>query len=480
MNKIPRWKLTAFSLLISLNLFSQDCSCANDFEYLYNQVMNNYAGSKDRITKDLKQDFGAFTDSIKTASKKADSIQCYYLLKKWVRFFGDYHLGVYLNYKENMRHRFVEQFQKAEFVSIDSLAFDKYLTSNKLDLVEGKWRDEGSNMTFGVIRDRKDKNIFIGFALNKGNGFWMPQQVKFKIKKNGQYKYSTIIYYTSDMEPIKPVATIEERSLHFKGILILRREILNTQQIKAQNYTDRLSPFFEQLNSSTILFKLPSFDLAYKPTIDSIIIANRDLIAGTPNMIIDIRNNNGGYVNCIEKLMPYLYTKPIITEGGEVLATKENIDYFSGIVRDTSYSKEVRDMFQKRVEAMEKGFGNLVKVIKEDTITYDTIYKYPKRVVILVNNGVVSAGELFLLQAKQSSKVQLFGTNSYGAVDYVEVYGYPLLPCKYSGYYFPMIKRFGAKNTPYHNIGIKPDVTIGPHTINWIAYVQEYFKKNQK
>ncbi|MCZ7616266.1 MAG: S41 family peptidase [Ignavibacteriaceae bacterium] len=42
----------------------------------------------------------------------------------------------------------------------------------------------------------------------------------------------------------------------------------------------------------------------------------------------------------------------------------------------------------------------------------------PKQVVILANNRTASSGEAFVFEAKQSKKVKILGTLTYGALDY--------------------------------------------------------------
>jgi C-terminal processing protease CtpA/Prc len=101
------------------------------------------------------------------------------------------------------------------------------------------------------------------------------------------------------------------------------------------------------------------------------------------------------------------------------------------------------------------------------------VYKNPERVSFLVNKGTGSAAEMFLLEAKQSKKVKLYGTNSSGAVDYTE-YVKILMPCKFYTLYYPACKSLRLPDYPLDNIGIKPDVEIPADTADWIDYVKKY------
>lgn len=51
----------------------------------------------------------------------------------------------------------------------------------------------------------------------------------------------------------------------------------------------------------------------------------------------------------------------------------------------------------------------------------DSVYKNPQNVGILIDKRCGSTTEAFILNARQSKKVKLFGTPTYGAIDYVSI-----------------------------------------------------------
>jgi C-terminal processing protease CtpA/Prc len=121
---------------------------------------------------------------------------------------------------------------------------------------------------------------------------------------------------------------------------------------------------------------------------------------------------------------------------------------------------------------MEKNPGKLVL----DTggfLKFDTIANLPKNVSILVNDGCGSAGEFFLLAARQSSKVKLFGQPSYGAVDRADAYVYERKNFRVSIPISLRIPEYYKK--PIDNIGIPPDVYL-PKNIDWVDFVIKYNK----
>ena len=156
----------------------------------------------------------------------------------------------------------------------------------------------------------------------------------------------------------------------------------------------------------------------------------------------------------------------------------------SGDVRD---GEKGITWMKELIKAMKTNVGGFVihpmmggdSIIKEDTI-----YPYPKRVGIIINERNASAAEQFLLRAKESKKVILFGNrNTKGVLDYsnCDVEDFP------SGNYqlkWPQSRSRRLPEHPIDNIGIAPDVVIPfPEIVqlyerldDWVYFVKEYLE----
>ncbi|WP_406825607.1 S41 family peptidase [Pedobacter sp. KACC 23697] len=99
------------------------------------------------------------------------------------------------------------------------------------------------------------------------------------------------------------------------------------------------------------------------------------------------------------------------------------------------------------------------------------VLSYPKYVSLIVNKSTASAAELFILQAKQSAKVKIYGTKSSGAIDYLEVVRAEL-PCGFYRLGYPACKSLRLPGQPLDNIGIKPDIEIPLKISDWIDFVR--------
>jgi C-terminal processing protease CtpA/Prc len=107
----------------------------------------------------------------------------------------------------------------------------------------------------------------------------------------------------------------------------------------------------------------------------------------------------------------------------------------------------------------------------------DTIYKYPETISVLVNSNTISAAELFLISAKQSKKVMVFGENSSGGGDKLDAYPVSI-GCDNVVIFIPISIRIGESyKKPIDYIGIPPDIRI-PGRVDWIDFVLKYRKNH--
>ena len=220
------------------------------------------------------------------------------------------------------------------------------------------------------------------------------------------------------------------------------------------------------------MLRLPSFDLKYKPLIDSLITGNLDTIINTPHLIIDLRGNLGGYNLCFEKLLPLIHTDTVISVGMEIKATKENIDLYKELLKNKDFPQKDKEFINKMLNDLKKS-GNEYYPTAADTTIYRNLYPKLEKVALLINENCASATEFLILNAKQSKKVTLFGKRSAGIVDYYNLVGPRVLSCSRFILWCPTARSARLPQHPIDNIGIMPDVEI-PDQVNWINFVEQY------
>jgi C-terminal processing protease CtpA/Prc len=93
------------------------------------------------------------------------------------------------------------------------------------------------------------------------------------------------------------------------------------------------------------------------------------------------------------------------------------------------------------------------------TLAYDRVQPRPRAVAILMDGVGASSTETFLLKARQSSRVRLFGQPTAGVVDYLNPAQHPL-SCGVT-LQSPTIRRSAQLPADaIDNIGIAPDVRL--------------------
>lgn len=186
----------------------------------------------------------------------------------------------------------------------------------------------------------------------------------------------------------------------------------------AEQLAERASRFFvEKINETTLYMRIPSFMRWAKPIIDSVVDRNRELILSTENLIIDLRGNGGGADYSWDELTPFLYTNPVRNLRVEFLSTPLNNEYWAKVRIDKeddedSWSRRILDSLEANPGKFYNPWGEKATVSRQDTV-----HRYPANVGVIVDEMCGSSTEEFLLHARQSMKVKLFGVQTYGALD---------------------------------------------------------------
>ncbi|MCC8409522.1 hypothetical protein LJ707_11315 [Mucilaginibacter sp. UR6-1] len=231
-------------------------------------------------------------------------------------------------------------------------------------------------------------------------------------------------------------------------------------------------------DSNTLLIRLPSFVWDEKKNIDSVIQAYSKQLKEIPNWIIDLRGNDGGTDYAFSAVLPYLYTNPIQIKPDEYRSSKGNIEVLEENLKDDDLSKEAKSLINNLIGLMKANPDGFVNPSGKENfeIKLDTVHKYPSKVAVLIDRNTASSAESFLIIAKQSKKVKVYGENSAGTLDYANTQYFDI-PCKDLNLVIPISRSKRLPEHPIDNIGILPDVKLDPNTPDKINTIKVLMRK---
>lgn len=454
--------------------FGQEkCGCDVALSNLIVKIESDYPGFEEK-TKD-KILYNGFKKQLLEETKTTGQSSCFDILEKYTDFFRDGHI-LWLHSQKSTESKTVH---KKEFIKVDIENFEKKFKI-KTSKLEGIWKNSYEKLygefdyTIGLTKTKK--NEYVGFVIKSDSKHWEPKEVKFRLFSNGTYEYFD-----------------QDHSLQKGNYIIHNETIVSFDSLKTffvkENTTDEnsldkiteLSGFsFKKITDKTSLLTLPSFYYSYVDIINRLLENNKNLLENSEYLIVDVRNNGGGTDNAYLNLLPYIMTQSIRTLGVEFLSTPTLINglqgYIDGIKDDKSKEREITRI-KREIEILKKNEGKFVNIhdSEVDTMTVRIAEKSPKNIVVLANQNVGSSGEYFVMFTRQSKKVKIFGTPTYGGLDYASARVFDF-GCPEYTLALPTYRSLRLPNFPVDNIGLQPDIYMDKFIEDWVQYAVDYLE----
>lgn len=434
----------------------------NDIEYICNKIKTNYPGFK---IKGNDQTLNSLTDSLIKIYKN-DTFRIVSLI---VNSFQDQHLRLFIRSKD------IPSDSIENTIRFSSM-LQYFKRTDSLANFEGFWLEEKNKCVIGIRKIPKSKTDFEAIVVeNKSKQ--LPQGAllgKFERINDSEY-------LTNFRNPISGNRSFLVSTFRVSGLLITGVE---GKWRKLSDYnpdfpilpnlvekSDTVST--QKLNSKTYLVTVPASTMYNYALLDSFLTRDSAIISQSQNLIIDVRGNLGGKSATLDLLLPWIYTNPIIDVCGDIYSSVDGITQYEKMIEsldsELPLSDEEKEFFANRLKELKNNIGGFVKN-EVDTIRFDEVRRNPRNVAVIIDYACQSATEMFLLNAKQSKKVTLWGEHTRGAVDYLDFY-----PLKSPGNYIlfiPLTKRRIEKTGELDGLGIKPDIEISDSEPNWIKYVE--------
>ncbi|RAJ08808.1 peptidase S41-like protein [Chitinophaga skermanii] len=465
--------LLAFIALLPLTAFAQDkCACENNFAWLKETFEKNDAGFEYGLSLKGKDAYEVLVKQLSEEAKKTTDIKvCAELLRSYLKFFRKGHWSI--DEYQNQAPKQITSVNTTDWptVSLSETELKKKIDQLKKPSIEGIWYT--APYTIGVV---KEGHNYTGYVLDAPGSIWKKGQVKFSFSDDpnsddgtwymGNYsetKFSTVNMLTDNY--------LEIGNFKLKRVYPVLPADPSDREI---SWLTEQYPFLAKVNANTVYLRIPSFNDSYKRQIDSVLRVNDKTIKAAKNMIIDVRDNGGGSDASYDQIIPYLYTNPMRHISVEFLSTPLNNSRMDDIIKNPNFDPKDIAYYKKFKEKLDANIGKFVPLNNPTyTETMDIILPNPANVAIIINENCGSTTEQFLLAAKQSKKVKLYGTTTIGVLDISNMYHVPF-PCEQLGLGYALSKSYRIPGMALDGKGIQPDFYIDPSipSTGWIQYVE--------
>lgn len=476
--------LTLISLFYTQLAFNQDCNCTETFAWLKETFEKNDAGFQYVVEQKGESIYHNHTLLFEEKVKSITTDEaCAEVLSEWLQFFRKCHLWfgikqqqdtvIQVGWNKQIDSKAIkQQFKNWESYPYKDKEFNNYISQLKSPGIEGIW--SSPPYTIGI---KKVKEEYIGFIIESGSDYWTKSQVKIKIRNENNKLKATYYMQDHSAREIENVNLIGNNYLELGWFCLKRISPVFPDDVYSDIYyksKETYTPFFEKINDKTAYLRIPSFSHSEKEAIDSVIAANLSTILRLENFVIDLRYNGGGSDYSFQNLLPIIYTNPVTEVGVEYLSTELNNSRMIEFMSDPYFTEEDKKWAKESFETLNKSLGKFVDLSdsSDDVVTFDTIYPFPKNVGIIINQGNGSTTEQFLLAAKQSKKVKLFGTTTFGCLDISNMY-FVDAPCKSFQLGYCLTKSKRIPDFIIDGKGLQPDFFIDNSVLEheWLKYV---------
>ncbi len=447
------------------------------------KVESNYAGYQLEVKANPErlQRYNALKVELHWRATTTQDDECLWLLRDYVRWFGDAHLFVQ-EYPVFSADRLKEFKASTPWQPTDGLVERLTAVHDRLDAIEGLWFTPEHEIAVTRTSDEATPTTFVAVILETTSPHWQTGDVLAEFSKHGSLYRSTL--RMDDHSPRRYEARIRHGLLlHMAPYSWGRRFPLPDHEKGTLHPQDPRAPHFRVLGTDATVISLPSLSPQYRQPLQKICAEQRVAITSRDVLIIDLRGNEGGSSTAARPLAPFFYgdsLRPPLRAAGRphVLSCPDTIAYYdqqkSGFFTP-SWLKSIRRRLRTQP-------GQLIPLYEKDKgyEPYEPRQRHarPVHVAILVDGNVISAGEAFLIDAKRHRKVKVFGRNTGGTIDYqnVSIVGIGFGRHSY-GLGYPIIA--ASENLPdggFNADGIPPDVVFGSSVQDSIRAIREHYR----
>lgn len=319
---------------------------------------------------------------------------------------------------------------------------------------------QSSNDNKKVERAEMLDKVFATLETEIANPKWL-KRTSFKNFKN--YLYSDKVLSINYRE-FRKAFDNERKKLSFTHFQIIKKTSNTNDNSKASSKEDKLAVSWNAIDDKIAYLKIKTFSIPGTPVVKALQEIGIDQFK---NLIIDLRDNEGGNLEGPIALGRFLTQKPIDAgyyltrkwfDNHDSLPTKEDVQQMS-FLRDFT-NKGIR-----KALAEEEGFRMVIPGHN------NTIFK--GKVYVLINKWTASAGEPLINILKKEKIATLVGETSNGSMLSGKFFDIN----EYYRAFIPIADYYTKESVKIDKVGVKPDIKVNP--LNSKEYVVELINKKQ-
>lgn len=449
-------------------------ACLEDFQFAVHKIEKDYPGYLDKTRGSKAEELLQLKGELMTRLQ-AEPDSCAVFIDRYVAWFNDHHLR--LLSPQRARPTVPEK----EKMPLRTIAVDNIKTLP--NSIEGLWKTFRGDMLIRKVSPQTYEAISINLpGQPKGQLLHVIQRTKTKQFEIKEGTTSRPIF-VSDNHRILEIYQ-DQYFVKSTGNALEDKTLLYSY-IPRQPAGLNAFPLALPLSDNTFYLRIPSFGTN---TADQLYEKHKNDILTRPCLIIDLRNNGGGQDEFYQVLSPLLYTQALDIKGVEWYATQGNIDYWERLLANNQIKEGKETVTRQFIDSMKNHIGQFI-LHPEDghdsRLEMDSVLPFPKKIGIIINRHNASSAEQFLLEAKESKKVTLFGSeNTSGTLDYSNCLQIDL-PSQQYKLVFPFTRSRRLPDRPIDETGIAPDVLIPLESNDqlydrlddWVYYVKNYLEQ---
>lgn len=441
-------------------------NCSTTLDQLKARVESNYAGYLLEVKGARRIAYDSALVELSARAAGADSDRCLDVLLAYTGWFGDPHLFLFQSAK-------IDSAQAARRIAtnalqpFDTLAFLEELRrpDHGRDPIEGIWTDGRLRVAVIPEGDRQ-AGRFVAVVITPDTVVWPLYSVRARFQRTGAGRYQ------AEVSLANHARRRLEASIHRNDLLRTSPGMWGREAPTISRTTGQLDPNDPRRPTlrtidGTVIVAMPSHDPAYRAVLDSLVASNAEALRGAARLIIDLRGNEGGSSSTSNALAPYVLsdgqTEPpsLDQSAARILSSPDQMAYAS-----YAFGPDTTAYVRGLIARMEAAPGALVPLLDPASppgpANLPAAIVGPLKVGILVDRGTVSAAEVLVLYARQSSRVRIYGEHTAGALDYQST-SIVALHADESRWYlgYPTITRNDSLPAGrMRGVGIKPDVLM--------------------